>query len=392
MRAYGSVIAYAMMLCACRHEPTPDPRPPVPDARQVRSDLVGATFSFYDDADGARPWTIGADELRDVQLVDTTARADGARVRVRVVLAASQRTIRGLLDLDYRLADDRWALRSVERAGPNFFVGDAAFVLYDVSAVPSDSLFPDRLALDVIAQFADGAWTAPLDRRAAPPLAPDGSVPSDSLRDRVATQRADSIRQAWLPTGRAVRVWSPGRAPRTVTIDSAEVGVDGCTYAVGWAQGRADATALGSTSSVLGNTRVRAPSARDVRALDRLAATRLDTGGGRRLRSTGALAADLDGDGTDELVGSYAVGADTLAVAGLVVAARMASDGARLLFERLAEPGRERMTLVGVADLDADGAAEVIVREEGAEAYGYRIVTFRAGRFVDAFRGGGGGC
>ncbi len=220
---------------------------------------------------------------------------------------------------------------------------------------------------------------------------------SDSLRALALDRLADGVRQSWLPAGREVRVWAPGRAARTVALDSADVSVDGCEYAVGWARGTADANALGSTSSVLGGTRARALTGREARALDRLAAARLEVQGqdGGRLRSTGALAADLDGDGSDEVVGTFAVGADTLAAAaGIVVAARMTSDGARLLFERVPDyaQGRSVFSLVGVTDLDADGAAEVVLREEGYEAYGYRIVTWRAGRFLDAFRGGGGGC
>ena len=396
MMRIWSVIAIAISLTACQPEPAAD-LAPTPDAQRVRADLVGVTFDFYTDADGDRPWTIGAEEIRSVEVVDTARREGGARVRADVVLAAPQRTIRGALDLSYRRDSTGWVLLSVERAGPNFAVGDAGFVLYDVGVLPSDSLHPDRLSLDVIARFADGEWTTPLGSVRARADALFDSTMSDSLRTLALGRLADGVRRSWLPSGREVRVWAPGRPPRTVAIDSADVGIDGCEYAVGWARGTADANALGSTSSALGGTRVRALTGREARALDRLAAARLDARGqdGGRLRSAGALAADLDGDGSDEVVGAFAVGADTLAArAGIVVAARMASDGARLLFERVPEAaqGWGAFSLVGVADLDADGAAEAVLREEGDEVYRYRVVTFRAGRFLDAFRGGGGGC
>jgi hypothetical protein len=42
--------------------------------------------------------------------------------------------------------------------------------------------------------------------------------------------------------------------------------------------------------------------------------------------------------------------------------------------------------------MDADLAAEVVLLEQGSKAYQYLILTHRAGRFVTAFRGGGGGC
>ena len=399
MRFLCAVIAIGC-LGACR-QPEPQTLPPAPDADRVRADLPGQTFDFYDDADGPRTWTVAADEIRQLQVVDQAAREDGVRVRARVVLAAPSRTIRGLLDLDYRRAGDGWRLAGVERAGGNFAVGDAGFVLYDVGSVPSDSARPGLLTLDAIARFQDGAWTAPLDGVSGRVRALLDSALTDSLRRSATDRLADGVGREWVPAGRRVRVWAPGRAPRTVTLDSADVSVDGCEFVVGWARGQADAGALGSTSTALGGTRVSAPSGREARALDRLARRRLAARGqpGGRLRSTGALSADLDGDGTAELVGTYVVGADTLGADGgptasVLVAARMASDGARLLFERLADAadGFGSLSLVGLADLDADGAAETVVREEGYEVYRYRIVTWRAGRFVDAFHGGGGGC
>ena len=400
MRRFAYAVIAIVLAGGCRQPAPAEAPPPAPDADRVRADLPGQTFDFYDDADGPRTWTVAADEVRRVQVVDTTAREGGVRVRARVVLAAASRTIRGLLDLDYRRAGDGWRLAGVERAGGNFAVGDAGFVLYDVGGVPSDSARPDLLTLDAIARFQDGEFVAPLGTVRRRVRALLDSTLADSLRRAALDRVAAGVRRDWVPAGRRVRVWAPGRAARTVTLDSADVSVNGCEFVVGWARGQADAGALGSTSSALGGTRVTALSGRETRALDRLARQRLAARGldGARIRSLGALSADLDGDGTPEVVGAYAVGADTLstdrATVGIAVAARMASDGARLLWERLADgaDGFGSVSLVGLADLDADGAAEAVLREEGYEVYRYRIVTWRAGRFVDAFRGGGGGC
>ena len=66
----------------------------------------------------------------------------------------------------------------------------------------------------------------------------------------------------------------------------------------------------------------------------------------------------------------------------------------RLLFERVPDRagGFTGLALLGVLDVDGDGAAEALFQEEGYEVYRTLVVTFRAGRFTDAFRGGGGGC
>jgi hypothetical protein len=406
MTAVRLALAAALVLAAaaCGGEEAPFV-PPAPSAAQVEQDLAGQRFAFYEDADGARDWTIEAAEIRGLQIRDTTASDDGQRLRVLVDLSlvAPKRSIRGTLELAYARVGDGWQLDEVNRAGPNFTAGDAAFLLFDVRPIPGDSLAPrDRLVLDVIARFADGEFQAPFDVHGGSIRAlMDSSFASDSLRAAATRALERRIAERWLPGGLAVRLLARGQAPRAARLDSAEVSFDGCQYLAGWTDtpatgSRAD---LATTSTILGGTQApgRALTSTETRALDRLARDRLALQGldGRGLRLRGTAAADLDGDGRDELIAAYGTSADeTERGRGIVVAARPNTAGVSLLFERFPAYGAgfDRLTLIGLADLDADGAVEAVFREEGYEVYQYLVVSFRAGRFTDAFRGGGGGC
>ena len=184
-------------------------------------------------------------------------------------------------------------------------------------------------------------------------------------------------------------------------MDSTRASLVGCDYLTAFAAPEdRDATRwaeLATTSSVMGApTAPGRPIPRDLaRALETVARQRLDVSGldGSRLRLKDARAADLDGDGQDEAVGTFVVGQGDRQ-SGLALGVEIAGGQPRLLFERLATraDGFRSFDLLGVVDVDADGAVEAVFVEEGAEVFRYRIVTFRAGRFTDAFRGGGGGC
>lgn len=386
-------------------------RPVPPTLAQIQADLVGRPFAFFEDADGEREWTIEAEEIRDVQIVDSVRSGSGERLRIRtrVMLAAPNRTIQGDLGLEYQHTNGQWHLLDLQRAGPNFVAGDASFVLYDVSPIPDDTLGNRRgLSLDVIARYEDGAYTAPFDRYrsridalADSVFVGDSLATADSLRLLAETNLASEIAYAYAPRRRTVRVLRPGEAPQVVRIRSAEAGILGCEYLNAQASSNESLgrdAVLATTSSVVGGASVpgRALTAGERRQLDRLARQRFRVQGldSERVRSGGSLVIDLDGDGRDEWVGAFSVGSEESGRAtGLVVGARpMAGNPPRLLFERRTAPGFGGFTLVGAVDVDADRAAEVVLLEQGGEVYQYLILTHRAGRFVTAFRGGGGGC
>lgn len=388
-----------------RTEPDVRPPPAPPDEDQIQVDLVGQTFVFFEDGDGPREWTIEADEIRDFQIVDTVRAGDPNRLRARtrIVLVAPTRTIQGELRLDYLHTNVGWEVQGVQRVGPNFIAGDASFVLFDVSPLTEDTLGNSRgLGLDVIARYEDGGFVAPFDGfRSRMDALADSIFLSDSLRQIAEAKLGTEIGRAFVRAGASVRVLRPGEPPQTVRARNVEVGVVGCEYLHAEAPSRISLgqdAALATTSSVLGGAVApgRRLTADEGRQLDRLARERLRVQGldAQRVRSGGSLAIDLDGDGAEDWVGTFTVGdIESGTARGIVLGAKPNSTGAPvLLFERMTAPGFGSFTLVGAVDMDADRAADVVWLEEGAEVYQYLIVTHRAGRFVTAFRGGGGGC
>ena len=406
----GLAIGLSALAGCSRTEAEPAPPPP-PSEDQIRTDLIGQRFVFFEDADGEREWTIEAEELRDVQIVDTVRAGDPKRlrVRIRVVLAAPNRTIQGDLGLEYQHTGTGWRVREVQRVGPNFIAGDGSFVLFDVSPLPDDTLGNRRgLSLDVIARYDEGAFIAPFDRYrsrinalADSFFVGDSLATADSLRQLAESRLASEIASAFAPRGQTIRVLRPGEAPQTVRVRRSEAGILGCEYLnaeAPSAQSLGRDAALATTSSVLGGATVpgRPLNATELRQLDGLARERMRVQGlsAERIRSGGSLAVDLDGDGGEDWIGAFSVGDEESGSArGLVVGARpMDGQAPRLLLERMTEPGFGAFTLVGAVDMDADRASEVVLLEQGYEVYQYLILSHRAGRFVTAFRGGGGGC
>lgn len=400
--AAAGVALGLLVLGACRDVEEPLVLPDPPPESQIREDLVGVRFAFFEDADGPRHWTIEPEEIRRLavveQIVDDSGRV--ARSRVSLTLRAEHRSILGDLVLRHRRDGPTWVLDDAARAGPNWQASDATATLFAVRVLPDSTRRRSTLVLDPIARYERGRYLDPLAtfRREARALF-DSTFSSDSLR-----QAAESALNRRVGRGLAdgaVYLLGPGQTPVRARVDSTESSLLGCQFATVFAS-PSDASSfrwaeLATTSSVMGTpTAPGRPLSRELtRALETVARQRFDLAGidASRIRSRGTTAADLDGDGQDEAVGAFVVGEGDRQI-GLALGVEMAEGRPRLLFERAsARPdGFWTLDLLGVLDVDADGAEEALFSEEGYESYRYLVVTFRAGRFTDAFRGGGGGC
>ena len=396
------LVVFIALASGCREAPEPLALPDPPPADQIRDDLVGVRFTFFEDADGPRPWTIEEGEIRRLDVVDQVVDDSGrvARSRVALLLRADKRSIRGDLVVRHRREGPNWILEEAGRAGPNWRAGDTEATLFTVRAVADSTIRRRVLALDPIARYEDGRYLAPLapfEARARAVF--DSTFASDSLRAAAESALARAAADAVVRRGQTLFVLGAGRAPVRASVDSVEVSLIGCQYVTAYADPPTPEAArwadLATTSSVMGTPLADGrPLGRDLaRALDRLARERFEIAGAdaSRLRQRGAIAADLDGDGRDEAVGVFSTG-EGERQQSLVLGVASGAATPRLLFERRPARGFTSFELLGVLDVDGDGAAEAIFLEEGHEVYRYLIVTFRAERFTDAFRGGGGGC
>ena len=424
----ASLVAMLVLLggCAADSGRLDAPVAPLPD--RIGRDLMGTTFVFFEDGDGARTWTIEADEVREVVLRDTVTSADGRthRARVEVTLASENRTIRGDLLVYYQNVNGLWGFDRAARADArNFTIAERAAVLYTARPfprAPEDSLADRRrVQLDVIARYADGAYTAPFEPYAD---AIDEVLSRDRpfyrkppfdrfLRDSLYHARIDSIegviaRRYFNPSW-TLFLLQPGAMPEAVRVRESEAGFDGCQYLTGTVRAPSESAAqeasLATTSSVMGGTRTPGGvlSPEDEQTLVGLAREAFAALGVRpqqldRLRVGRTLALDLTGDGLDDWLGAFSIAHPSLhgiSAHALVLGVDLSGAAPRVVLQREADPkeGLSELTLEGALDIDGDGRLEVILREGGYEVYQYLILTDPHGTgWREAFRGGGGGC
>ena len=415
-RPFSSALACAALLgalAACR-APAPEAPPTAPPPQaQLAADLVGTRFPFFEDEQGEKYWTIEEGEVRGLRVVDGVTAGDGAshRARLRLALAAQNRTIRGELVLTYRRHGDAWALDEVARPGANWTVEEIAAVVYEVRRPPpSDSTFgPADVWLEPMFRFHDGAYVDPFGPYEARIRAVvDSAYASDSLRQAAVGGLEGEIARRWLNPAWTVFLLSPGAAPEPVGFRTREAAVDGCRYVAGVVRAPSPAMAEGArmatSSSTMGGALFpgRTPTPREAARLaaaarDHLATLVVPAGRVERLRAGGALAVDLDGDGDEELVGAYGVAGEHpgMTARSVVVVAEPGPAALRVVGARAsdADDGWGTLRFVGAVDVDGDGVLEVVAREAGYEVHRFVVLARGAGgRWTEVYAGGGGGC
>ncbi len=117
-----------------------------------------------------------------------------------------------------------------------------------------------------------------------------------------------------------------------------------------------------------------------------------------KMQAKGSVAVTIPGQADPVLFAAYEIQTtrdQDDRVLAVLVAARKTADGYRPAFTWYGdnvEAEIERPEIWDVADVDADGAAEVVVKWEYYESWNYGIMRRENGRWREIYRGGGGGC
>jgi hypothetical protein len=222
---------------------------------------------------------------------------------------------------------------------------------------------------------------------------------------------ADSADQAfnarWLAAGRSYPVLSRGERVGIITVRTADApGCEGLTArgtftvqpapAVGWQALAGDGIPEQADAPWL-----RATTSTEKRALDGMAAALFRAHGtdvAALTRGDTAVAALVGHpNARPVLVASYSLATEgaLLRRASLLVIAEEGQDGYRpayAWFHGGMDDGVETRTLVDAADLDGDGMPELVVRTLYYESWDFLILRRTPAGWVEAYRGGGGGC
>lgn len=237
-------------------------------------------------------------------------------------------------------------------------------------------------------------------------LLPEGyTTPMNETSD--SAQRAFNTR--WLDGGRSYDVLSRGERIGSIALRTAEE--PACTGLSargtlnvrpaprpGW-QGLAGA----GLPEQAGAPWLRAPTAAEKRALDRMAAALFDAHGidaAARTPSpdTGSAALLVHPNARPVLVASYTLDATQesyLRRAALLLVAEEGENGYRpayVWFNEGVEEQVETQQLVDAADLDGDGTPELVLRTLYYESWDFTILRRSELGWLRTYRGGGGGC
>ncbi|MEL6703756.1 MAG: hypothetical protein AAFP15_05695 [Bacteroidota bacterium] len=402
----------------------PDAREPdTPTLAQTRVDIVGQAFVFFHDETGERRWTVEADEVQAATILDdaVSAEAGTLRRRLALTLASRNRTIEGEAFAYYERVDtsadslggaDGWQLVELARARGNFEARDRFVRLYAVTRDERPPIDDRSVFVEPIAVVYEGRIGDPLAPFARDLDSLDTLGPS-WLRDSVRSARLDGgVREALLNERRGLWVIDPAQGSVPAPIREAELDLVKCRTVKGRSrasQPLSPEATLAATSSVYSGGLVgRLPTGEEQRlmlafARERLRAVDAPEAALRRLRPGRLLAADLDADGIDELLGTFDateqrdVGPRTWR---LFVIAR--PDVSGKVLTPLAEVTREdpgpartpgQLSLLGALDLDGVGAAEVVIRQSGPLGTNrYRILGRVDNGWDTVFEGSVSGC
>ncbi|MEM8600382.1 MAG: hypothetical protein AAGF99_10715 [Bacteroidota bacterium] len=414
-----AVLSLSVLACGA-----PDPREPdTPTLAQTSADIVGQAFVFFEDETGPRRWTVEADEVQEATILDDALDAEGTTLRRRLALrlASRNRTIRGEAFAYYERIEveadslggaDGWALTELARARGNFEARDRFVRLYAVTRDEQPPVDDRNVVVEPIAVVYEG--------RIGDPLAPFEAdldsldeIGPHWLRDSTRFARIDGgIREALLNERRGLWVIDPVQGSIPAPIREATLDLVKCRTVQGQARASQPLSAdakLAATSSVYSGGLVgRLPTGEEQRLLlafarERLRAVEAPEEALRRLRPGRLLAADLDGDGRDELLGTFdatALRPDAPQTWRLFVIAR--PDVSGKVLRAVAEVTRDdrgpartpgQFTVLGALDLDGDSAAEVVLRQAGPLGTSrYRILGRTEAGWDTVYEGSVSGC
>jgi len=228
-------------------------------------------------------------------------------------------------------------------------------------------------------------------------------VENGKLRPPFAEQDATSselFARKYFAAGRKYRLTFGGGEIGSATVKKFEQGcnnVHATVIAQGGTKIRGAIMGLATTSETLGRKESsrRAPTAEERAAVMQLVneiyrARKVTPAMLRLLSTTNLVATDLNGDGKVELVGSFLIQTKTKARRDLLLIAEQQAampltfKAALVDYQSYTLPPEEfdsAIDFVDQLDLDGDGTAEVITRQNGFDAYGYLIYKKQMGRW-----------